>query len=289
MIDYPLEALYRAAGLSKQAVHQARARHHRFEQALAALVVSMDELRHEHPGCGLEKAYYTLRPDFLGRDRFIALFQQLGYASRPRRRQVRTTCAGLRRFPNLIEGRSFERPGQVWQSDITYVDLGDHFAYLVFLIDIYTKVIVGYRVSDHLRAEANVSALRMALGRYGAPEIHHSDRGGQYGSGGYVALLRSHGVAVSMGRTGRENAFAERINGTIKNEYLVYRAVGDLSSLRREVGRSVRHYNSHRIHNHLGRRTPLGFLESYGQLAVSDRPVVHVPVLSSPHETVNAI
>lgn len=281
MIDYSLNALYRAAGLSKQAVHQARARRARFDADLSEVITAMDELRAVHPGCGLEKAYYTLRPSFVGRDRFIGLFKGLGYGCRCPRRRPRTTRAGLHRFPNRIEGRTFDGPGQVWQSAITYVDLGARFAYVIFLVDIYTKMIVGYRVSDHLRAEANVLALRGAIRRYGAPQIHHSDRGSQYGSGAYVDLLRSHKVEVSMRQTGSENAYAERTGGTIKNEYLVHREIADVVTLRREVGRSVRHYNGSRLHNHLGRRTPLSFARGYGELPASERPVVRIPILSS--------
>lgn len=281
MIDFPLNALYRAAGLSKQAAHQARARHARLDAEIEGLVVAMDELRAVHPGCGLEKAYYTLRPDFLGRDRFIGLFQGLGYACKRTPNRTRTTIPGVRRFENCIEGRGFDGPCQLWQSDLTYIDLGDRFAYVVFLIDVYTKVVVGYQVSGHMRADANMRALNGAIARYGAPRIHHSDRGSQYGSRAYLGLLETHGVAVSMGQTAIENAYAERINGTIKNEYLAYRTIRTLPGLRREVSRAVAHYNEHRLHNHLGRQTPLGFLGRYASLALSDRPVVQIPILSS--------
>jgi len=84
----------------------------------------------------------------------------------------------------------------------------------------------------------------------------------------------------SMGLTGQENAYAERINGTIKNEYLAYREIRDEATLRREVARAVQHYNSCRLHNHLDRQTPLGFLSAYAELAEEACPVVEVPVLS---------
>jgi transposase InsO family protein len=289
MIGYPLNALYRAAGVSKQAVHQARRRTSAFHAQLEPLLLAMDELRAEHPGCGLEKAYYSLRPAFLGRDRFIALMQQVGYGGRRRASRPRTTQAGVHRFANLIEGGRFDGAGQVWQSDLTYFDLGGRFAYIVFLIDIYTKVIVGYRVSEHLRATANLEALSAAIGRFGAPSIHHSDRGGQYGSQCYLDLLCRHSVAVSMSKTGPENAYAERINGTIKNEYLAHWSIGDVPALRRGVARAVGHYNAHRPHNHLGRRTPLAFHESYRDLPREQRPVVTIPTFTSQPETVNLI
>lgn len=289
MIDYSLNALYRAAGISKQAVHQARRRSADFHAQFEPLLLAMDELRAEHPGCGLEKAYYSLQPAFVGRDRFIALMQQFGYGVRRRASRPRTTRMGRHRFANLIEGHRFDGPGQVWQSDITYFDLGAHFAYIVFLIDIYTKVIVGYRVSEHLRATANLEALRMALRRFGAPSIHHSDRGSQYGSQDYLDELSRHSVAVSMSKTGPENAYAERVNGTIKNEYLAYWSIRDLPGLKRGLARAVKHYNTHRPHNHLGRRTPLAFHESCRDLPREQRPTVTIPTLTSHPEAVNLI
>lgn len=281
MITYSLNALYRAAGVSKQAVQQARSRQARFDAQVEPLLVAMDELRAEHPGCGLEKAYYTLQPAFLGRDRFISLLKHYGYGLRRRARRPRTTRAGTRRFANLIEGRSFDGPGQVWQSDITYVDLGARFGYVIFLIDIYTKVIVGHQVSGHMGAEANLRALRGAIRRYGAPQIHHSDRGSQYSSAAYLAELSKHAVSVSMGLLGRDNAYAERINGTIKNEYLAYWSIPDLAALKRAVARAVMHYNGKRLHNHLGRRTPFAFEKYYGKMSTKERPVVVIPTITS--------
>jgi transposase InsO family protein len=93
---------------------------------------------------------------------------------------------------------------------------------LLFIIDVYTKEIVGYKLSNHMRGQANIEALKAALKQNQSPLIHHSDRGSQYTYGKYVDLLRSNGTSISMALSGLDNAYAERINRTIKEEYLSY-------------------------------------------------------------------
>ncbi|MCH8232636.1 MAG: hypothetical protein IIB82_08345 [Bacteroidetes bacterium] len=97
-----------------------------------------DELRREHPGCGVEKMYYTLKPDFIGRDRFVDTFMQLGYRVHKYKNCKRTTIASKIYYLNLIKGMRITSPSIVWQSDITYIDVGDKFYYTVFILDDYT-------------------------------------------------------------------------------------------------------------------------------------------------------
>jgi putative transposase len=250
-MSYSLNALYREAGLSKQAFHQDRKRRTEFSEKLSKLVLEADLLRSEHPGCGVEKMYYTLRPDFLGRDQFIEIFMDLGYRVRRSKNYQRTTIPVSSKFTNLIKGFRVTRPHQIWQSDITYYRVKDRYYYVVFIIDVFSKQIVGYSVSDSLRAESNMKALKMALKVRGddkKPLIHHSDRGSQYIESNYLKLLKSNGIDISMGEKAQDNAYAERINGTIKNEYLKYRNIITLSDLKKEVKRSVNHYNEKRKH-----------------------------------------
>lgn len=217
-----MNKLYTAVGISKQAVHQYDARQKVFDKKVIQLILEAEELREDHPGCGVEKMYYTLQPNFIGRDRFIELMMELGYRLKRKKNYRRTTIASKVYHPNLIKGMIIDRPSMVWQSDITYIPIGNKHYYAVFIIDVYTKKIVGYQVSDHMRANANVQALKMALKENDAPEIHHSDRGSQYTYKGYIELLKKNGVKLSMALSAQDNAYAERINRTIKEEYLDY-------------------------------------------------------------------
>ena len=175
-----MSQLYKYVGITRQAIDQYRHRQDVFDNRVLCLLLEAEELRKEHPGCGLEKMYYTLNPHFIGRDRFIELFMDLGFRIKKRINYKRTTYAVASKYTNLIKGLAVSAPSVVWQSDITYYDVNDKFYYVVFIIDVYTKVIVGYTVSDNMRATANLKALEMALVSYKAPLIHHSDRGGQY-------------------------------------------------------------------------------------------------------------
>lgn len=172
-----MNQLYRTIGISKQAVHQYAKRQAVFDKKVMGLVMEADQLREDHPGCGVEKMYDTLRPDFMGRDRFVETFMELGYRLKRRKNFKRTTFSSHVSYPNLIKGMKVNAPSVIWQSDITYIRVGEKFYYAVFIIDVYTKKIVGHQVSDHMRASANVKALQMALKSNGAPRIHHSDRG----------------------------------------------------------------------------------------------------------------
>lgn len=219
-MSYSLNALYRAIGISKQAVASYKVRQGQFDRKVQALLIEAEDLREAHPGCGVEKMYYTLKPDFIGRDRFIDLFMNMGYRLKRKRNFRITTRSGDFYYPNKISGMEVNEPNQIWQSDITYISVEDRFYYAVFIIDVYTKEIVGYTVSDHMRATANLQALKAAISEHGVPRYHHSDRGSQYTYEEYVDLLKRNGTEISMGKIAQENAYAERINGTIKNEYI---------------------------------------------------------------------
>lgn len=267
-----MNQLYKAIGITKQAVHKHAVLQSGYDRKIADLIVRADDLRAVHPGCGVEKMYYSLKPDFLGRDRFIEEFMELGYRLKRKRNYRRTTIGSLIYRPNLIKGMVVDKPSMIWQSDITYISVGDKHAYAVFIIDVYTKEIVGYAVSDHMRASANIKALNIALKKRKRPDYHHSDRGSQYISKGYINLLESQGTNVSMGLTAQDNAYAERINRTIKEEYLDHQWIRTFSQLKVAVGRAVRHYNSSRPHLNLGKRSPVEFIEFWENASNEQRP-----------------
>jgi len=254
-----MSLFYKTVGISKQAVHQHHKRQAVFDKKVNQLIMDADELKTEHPGCGVEKMYYTLKPDFIGRDRFIDLFMDIGYRVKRNRNYRRTTYASKFYYPNLIKGMIVRSPSVIWQSDITYIDVKGKFYYAVFIIDVYSKIIVGYQVSNNMRATANIKALNMALREHPPPQIHHSDRGSQYNYGNYIKLLEDNNCSISMGLKAQDNAYAERINLTIKDEYLDHWKPKSFTQLKSQVKKAVNHYNSKRIHNEINRKTPKEF------------------------------
>jgi putative transposase len=236
----------------------------------------VEQIRRQHPGCGVEKMYYMIKPGFIGRDKFIEIMMELGFRLKHRRNYQRTTYAGKKVYPNLIKGMPVSSPSTVWQSDITYISVGNKFYYAVFIIDVYSKKIVGYKVSDSMRAKANYEALAMALRVNPAPAIHHSDRGSQYSSIEYINTLKANGCKISMGLTAQDNAYAERINGTIKAEYLHGWKPNTYTQLKRQVDRAVNNYNHHRLHNHLNRLNPVEFEARWYTDPTFDKPTITI-------------
>lgn len=277
-MSYSMKSVLEVAGVSRQSVHKHLKQQVAFDEKLQGLMLEVDILREEHPGCGVEKMYYTLRPDWLGRDKFIAVFMELGYRIKTRKNYRRTTIPVHSKYKNLIEGLMVQDKNIVWQTDITYFLIGNRYYYLVFIIDVYTKVILGFQASEHMRAEANIAALKMAISNSSgclACLIHHSDRGGQYIDKEYTGILNKYGIYISMGAKAQDNAYAERVNGTIKNEYLDYWEPKNLKELKYMLKKAVTHYNNKRIHNELpGKSTPAQFEKSLLDLTSQKRPTV---------------
>lgn len=275
-MTYSLNEIYKTVGISKQAVDQYSKRQLVFDKKICDLILEVDELKIAHPGCGVEKMYNTLRPDFIGRDRFANTFMQLGYRVKRHKNYRKTTRSGFFYYDNLIEGFIVNGSSQVWQSDITYIRVKDRYYYAVFIIDIYTKEIVGFNVSDHMRATANVQALKMALKDNVAPMIHHSDRGSQYTYFKYTKLLEDLGTKISMGKTAQDNAYAERINGTIKNEFIRYWKPANLNQLKKCVAKAVYYYNYQRPHNNICKKSPNLFKKELNLIPSKKRKTITI-------------
>jgi putative transposase len=145
------------------------------------------------------------------------------------------------------------------------IHVAGRFYYAVFILDVYTRKIVGYQISDHMRATANINALKMALKEHAAPQIHHSDRGSQFGYKPYLELLQQNGCSISMAQSAQDNAYAERINRTIKEEYLDHWKPKTYLQLRNCVAKAVKNYNNNRIHQSLGKQSPVNLQNAYFQ------------------------
>ena len=272
--------LFELAAVSKQAFYKKLNRPQiDYSLQIAALIEGADAIRREHPGCGVEKIYDTLRPGWIGKNKGVQLLYSYGFKLHQKVNYRRTTISVSSPYENLIEGMLVRDKNQVWQSDITYIKIADRFYYLVFIIDVYTKEVLGYSVSDSLRAEANLVALSMALRSQKDSSlkglVHHSDRGSQYVDHRYVKELQKHNISISMGNKAQENAYAERLNGIIKNEYLKRWIIEDFASLKRKTAKAVMHYNTRRIHKHLPKKqTPQQFSRACVNLDTQNRPKV---------------
>jgi putative transposase len=179
-----------------------------------------------------------------------------------KRKRARTTnCQHpFYKYPNLTKELVVTRPNQLWVSDITYIRTGSDFSYLSLITDAYSHKIVGWAVRETLHTKGPLAALNMAvktLQKGKESLIHHSDRGLQYCCKDYIELLSSHTIQISMTSQGDpgENAIAERINRTIKEEFNC-RAFLTFEQARAAIARSIQAYNTFRPHASCDYLTP---------------------------------
>ena len=201
----------------------------------------------------------------LGRDRFHEILKR-GQLLVPRRKRHFFTTDSKHRFykyPNIAQDLEVKRPEQLWVSDITYIKTGEGPMYLSLVTDAYSRMIMGYHLADHLKARGPIEALRMALKNRmypGRKLMHHSDKGLQYCCDEYIDLLNQNNVAVSM--TSKydpyENAIAERVNGTIKNEFEMDLYLPTKQFAMREINRVIKIYNKLRPHMSCSMCSPEG-------------------------------
>lgn len=248
--------------VSKQAHHQAVLRIKRQTENQDIYVRLMDQTREIHPGMGLRTMYDMLQPDGIGRDAFIALGLQQGFRLKAVEKQTRTTQSiKTHRYRNLLAEKKFTGVNQLWSSDITYVFCLGRFYYLVLIMDVYSRRIIGYNLADNMRAENNLNALKMALtvrgiDNYHHQLIHHSDKGSQYASDIYTQTLDAYGIEISMCEEVYENTHIERVNETIKDQYLSRIEIKDENDLKQKIIRVIENYNEKRPHQSLQKMTP---------------------------------
>ena len=224
---------------------------------------------------GVRKTWrQLLREDIeVGRDRVGRLMDDLGLQGATRSRRVRTTFPApvAERPPDLVD-RMFvtDAPDRLWVADLTYVWTRSGFCYASFVIDAFSRRIVGWRVSPSLRTDLALDALEMAIFSRGDRElaglIHHSDRGTQYLSIRYTERLAEAGVVNSVGSRGDsyDNALAETVNGLYKAELIhrqgPWRGVDDVELA---TSRWVHWWNSQRLHSACGDVPPAEYEAAY--------------------------
>lgn len=220
------------------------------------------------PRIGTRKLYYLLKKEFreegllIGRDKLFSILRDEHLLVQKRKRYTKTTDSRhwMHRYPDLVEGMILDRPEQLWVSDITYIAVESGFVYLHLVTDAYSKQIMGYCVSEGMAATSTIEALQMALGKrkYNQPLIHHSDRGLQYCSSGYVRVLTKNGVSISMTQDGSpyDNAVAERVNGILKDEFGLDGVFTDIAEVRRQTQQAIKLYNNERPHLSCAMLTP---------------------------------
>ncbi len=209
-----------------------------------------------------------IQPACMGRDAFEGLCRRYGFTSVRKINFRRTTYSTEEgRFENLIENLTLTSIDQVWSSDITYYSMNEVFYYLTFIIDNFSRRILGYSVSKRLLTEqTTLPSLKQALktrnGQIGEGLIFHSDGGGQYYDKEFLAITRSFKMKNSMCEMAWQNGKAERVNGVIKNNYLVPWKPKNEEDLWKKVDKAVYLFNTEKPHKALMNLTPIGLENS---------------------------
>jgi putative transposase len=221
----------------------------------------------EMPRLGTRKLYYLLRSDIdalgikIGRDALFEYLRSEHLLIKPKKNYTKTTDSKhwLRKYPNLMLGVKAQRPEQYFVSDITYIKSREKTHYLSLVTDAYSRKIMGFKLSDDMSTENVVQALHMAVLKRKTQQslIHHSDRGLQYCSSLYQNALKENGILPSMtdGYDCYQNAMAERINGILKQEFLINKC-NNGKELKQLVKESINTYNNKRPHLSLNMKTP---------------------------------
>ncbi len=247
-----------------------RRRRYKYEEQ-EQLIPLINEIRRDHPRMSARDIYLKLQPSCMGRDQFEHFCMDSGYRIKQLRNyRVTTNSLGVTRFPNQIKDLKVTHVNHVFVSDITYFDIGSETYYLTFIMDLFTREIVGWSASDNLRTESTtLPALHRVITECGRANlkgaIMHSDGGGQYYCNEFKALTRSLEMINSMTEEKvYENSHAERLNGIIKNNYLYPYGPTNMTSLKRLLDKAVMMYNTGKPHKALGKLTPSMFRSTIG-------------------------
>lgn len=213
----------------------------------------------------------------MGRDKFFDFLAEHGLQRKRKSKRAHTTNSYhfYARYPNLVQDVTCTGPNQLWVSDITYVycQKEQQFMYLFLLTDAYSRKILGYTISANLQASGALHALKIALKNASSPIdglIHHSDRGIQYCCEAYTSLLKRKKVRISMTQDSNplDNALAERVNLTIKSEFMEHYKEGYKSKKQAltELPRAIAFYNDQRPHRSLNYLSPTQAHTKKGEL-----------------------
>ena len=254
--------------ISPQGYYKGRKKKERKELQEGIIIQLVHSHRREMPKLGGKKLYRMLLPDLvrmkikLGRDKFLRLLGRNALLIHRKKRYAKMTNSShrFRIYKNLIKEITPKNRDRIYVSDITYIIVEDSFCYLALITDLYSRKIVGYDISDSLNMEGSIRALKMAIKDKTdlSSLIHHSDRGIQYCSKLYTELLTENKIQISMSEKGNpyENAVAERINGILKEEFMLSETFRIKELAYKAVHQAIKTYNELRPHMSINYMTP---------------------------------
>jgi len=224
------------------------------------LMLAIDKIHLELPFYGTRKIQPELhtRGFSVGRGRIRRLMRKMGLEAIYRKPRTSIAQQGNHIYPYLLKDLQIERPNQVWATDITYLPMAKGFAYLVAIIDLHSRRVMSWQLSNTMDASFCKEALEEAIERFGPPEIFNTDQGSQFTSDSFTGVLKAHGVKISMDGKGRwvDNVFVERLWRSVKYEEVYLKAYQTMREARNSLNFYFTFYNQNRFHQHLDYQTP---------------------------------
>ncbi len=225
----------------------------------------MDELHLKHPAFGSRMLTQMLKQQghVVNRKRVQRLMRLMDIESVAPKPNTSKPAPEHPVYPYLLRNLPITRVNQVWASDITYIPMAHGFAYLVAIIDWYSRRVLAWRLSNTLETAFCIEALQDALSRFKAPEIFNTDQGSQFTSEDFTSVLLDQGIKISMDGKGRciDNVFVERLWRSLKYEEVYLYAYDTVVEARSSIGRYMRFFNDERPHTSLGNQTPASFYD----------------------------
>jgi putative transposase len=224
------------------------------------IMARIDSLYLEDPTTGSRRMVQYLAREGISISRDCArnLMQRMGLRAIYQRPRTTVPGSPSERFPCLVDLQRLTAPDQVWATDITYIPLRKGFLYLVAVVDLFSRHVLSWKLSNSLDTEFCLEALEMALASGRKPQIFHSDQGCQFTSGDFVAQLKAEEIKISWSGRGRcfDNILVERLWRTVKYEEVYLRAYGDGWEAEISLARFFWRYGHVRPHSSLGGKTP---------------------------------
>lgn len=230
-----------------------------------ALMRQLDALHLKHPFFGSRMMTQTLRQQghVINRKHVQRLMRLMGLESMAPKPKTSSASQEHPVYPYLLRDLKVCRVNHVWASDITYIPMRTGFAYLVAIIDWYSRRVLAWRLSNTLESSFCIEALEDALARFGPPEIFNTDQGAQFTADSFTRILRDRGIKVSMDGKGRyiDNIFVERLWRSVKYEEVYLNPYDTMAEARSGLGRYFDFFNMKRPHQALGYQTPGSFYD----------------------------
>jgi len=272
-----MKDLYVVSGITKQALWKHKKRQEIVDNTTRQIVEKITDIRKRHKRMGCRHMYFACNETLpIGRDAFEQIGLANGFRIKRKRNAMKTTWSQrIEIYPNLVEGITINGINQVWQSDMFYIKIEGQNYYGVTIMDVYSRKLLALHISKSLSAVQLKAAMKKALKARSGQKIRgcvfHSDRGSQYISSSHKKLLNDQGIKISMCLLPQENAYVERVQGTIKYDYLEPFELSK-KNLRYMTPKIMRYYNQERPHSNLNMITPDNFEHLLAKLSENLRP-----------------